>query len=75
MINIQDIIPFMKKGWIAMDEDGSWYWFNGKPKLNHDTWRCGERLKIRKAERLSNTFDIAPADDWTKSLIKLGVEQ
>ena len=22
MINIQDITPFMKKGWVAMDDDG-----------------------------------------------------
>ena len=24
MINIQDIIPFMKKGWVAMDKNKRW---------------------------------------------------
>lgn len=31
MINIQDIIPFMKKGWVAMDKSGQWWWYNEKP--------------------------------------------
>ena len=32
MINIQDIIPFMKKGWVAMDKSGEWWWYR---KKNH----------------------------------------
>ena len=31
MINIQDIIPFMKDGWVAMDSDNEWYWYEDKP--------------------------------------------
>ena len=30
MINIQDLIPFMKEGWVAMDKNGDWYWFKNK---------------------------------------------
>lgn len=30
MINIQDIIPFMKKGWVAMDKNGEWGWYSEK---------------------------------------------
>ena len=56
MINIQDIIPFMKKGWVAMDEDGEWNWW-----VSTGYVCC-----------LSHGLDIAPADDWTKSLIKVG---
>jgi len=71
MISIQDIIPFMKDGWVAMDEDGEWYWIDKKPVMDKDLlewipygesfWCC-----------ISKVFDIAPADDWTKSLIKVG---
>lgn len=68
MINIQEIIPFMKKGWVAMDWNNDWWWFYNKPVIDKDLlqWQSsGEKGKI-------NSFDIVPADDWTKSLIKVG---
>lgn len=67
MINIQDIIPFMKKGWVAMDEDDSWWWHEKEPRhTGEDHWyNFGELVCLY-------CFDIAPADDWTKSLIKVG---
>ena len=68
-INIQDIIPFMKDGWVAMDEDGEWNWWAQKPQIKHESYwwvATGEQCC------LSDGFDIAPVDDWTKSLIKVG---
>ena len=68
MINIQDIIPFMKKGWVAMSSGGYWFWAENEPKIIKicGSWNCyGETADL-------NCFDIAPADDWTKSLIKVG---
>lgn len=73
MINIQDIIPFMKKGWVAMDKSRCWWWFSNKPVLVEDDnivknmWIDYMALQYRL-----DCFDIAPADDWTKSLIKVG---
>lgn len=71
MINIQDIIPFMKDGWVAMDENGDWYWYYEKPMFlpMNRIWRTtsSSTCKIN-----IYCFDIAPADDWTKSLIKVG---
>lgn len=66
MINIQDIIPFMKKGWIAMDKDGRWFWYKRKPIKYDGEWVGDDVCTIWFG------FDIAPADDWTKSLIKVG---
>lgn len=74
MINIQDIIPFMKKGWVAMDSNGDWNWADKKPIL------CTQDKNENRGYWYANTiyeyslkaFDIAPADDWTKSLIKVG---
>lgn len=73
MINIEDIIPFMKKGWVAMDKDGEWNWFSEEPVSTFITdcyysapFICSDCIC------LSGAFDIAPADDWEKSLIKVG---
>ena len=57
-----------------MDSNGDWYWANIKPIL------CTQDKKDNIGYWYSNTvdeyslkaFDIAPADDWTKSLIKVG---
>ena len=71
MINIQDIIPFMKDGWVAMDKCGEWDWFDKKPEMEKDLLQW-----VPDYDSLyyciNNAFDIAPADDWTKSLIKVG---
>ena len=69
MINIQDIIPFMKKGWVAMDSNGDWYWHRKKPVKEPTPWNYWNG---RGSEYDLEMFDIAPADDWTKSLIKVG---
>lgn len=32
---MRDIAPKMRPGWVAMDDDGQWYWYDKKPlKLN-----------------------------------------
>lgn len=71
MINIQDITPFMKPGWVAMDENQEWFWFENKPKpvIEDGFWTLENGLA---AEISITAFNIAPADDWTKSLIKVG---
>ena len=68
MIKITDITPFMKSGWVAMDMDNSWIWFAVKPIINSKStmwFSTGYCCRL-------NAFNIAPADDWTKSLIKVG---
>lgn len=72
MINIQDIIPFMKDGWVAMDSRGNWWWFEMKPVKGKEYKLWHHRSSSYLDLRLSVAFDIAPADDWTKSLIKVG---
>lgn len=70
MINIQDIIPFMRKGWVAMDRCGAWIWYDTKPIVKK---RFGYWKRTRDWCLLDIVFsDIAPAEDWTKSLIRVG---
>ena len=69
MINIQEIIPFMKKGWVAMDKSGAYRWFLRKPYANEDYGVF--RTDISCTTCSLRCFDIAPADDWKKSLIQV----
>ena len=71
MINIQDIIPFLDAGYVVMDSAERWFWEKYKPVMTPYGWRASN-LKDDEEVCLSSCFDIAPADDWTKSLIKVG---
>ena len=68
-ITIEELIPFMNKGWVACYEDGGWCWFSAKPKLKiwYGYWDCSGKY----CEEIPDIFNIAPAKDWTKSLIKI----
>lgn len=37
-IDINEIIPFMKDGWVAMDRDGKWLYFEKKPTQTVGSW-------------------------------------
>ena len=64
-IDIKELIPFIKDGWVAMDKCGEWYWHATKPERFRICWDSEYSVC------LNDIFDIAPADDWTKSLIKV----
>lgn len=69
-INIKDIIPFMRDGFVFMEQDGTWEYNQTEPKIITNrviNYKCWDR-----GFRLDEFFDIAPVDDWTKSLIKVG---
>lgn len=69
MINIQNIIPFMKDGWVAMDSNGEWYWYPLVPAIEFNReWRCAAMQSTYELK----AFDIAPADDWKQSLLRVG---
>ena len=63
-ITIDELIPLLKKGWVAMDENGSWYWFNNEPIQISPEWyvRSGFSCDLYP-------FNIAPYQgDWKESL-------
>ncbi len=35
---MRDIAPKMRTGWVAMDEDGMWTWFDEEPYICSYTW-------------------------------------
>lgn len=63
----KNIAPYMKKGWVAMDENGLYCYYNYKPVLNCLTW-----LNIKGDYIKLTCFDIKPVKDWIKSLIEVG---
>lgn len=71
-ITIEELIPYMKKGWVACDSYGYWAYFRQKPVLGLDMW-----YPQRKFDQEWNTIvlglyiNIKPAKDWTKSLIRI----
>lgn len=74
MIKIEDLIPLLKKGWVAMDEDETWVWYATKPFIQKKDgiWQVKKSVtNTSYDEPTVSAFDIAPADDWTQSLIKV----
>lgn len=53
-----------------MDNDGSWIWYKIKPKIEDgiDWYGYGTQADLK------GVFDIEPAKDWTKSLMRCGDE-
>lgn len=65
----KNIAPHMRKGWVAMDKNNSWYWYSKKPVQKEDNrWVSN----INNTAYLSLGFDIEPVNDWTESLIEVG---
>ncbi len=65
----ENIAPYMNEGWIAMDKDNTWWWFNVKPIAYDDVWILyisGYNCLIK------DIITIEPVEDWTKSLIEVG---
>ena len=71
-IKIEELIPFMRKGWVAMDKNGKWCWFESKPTLLLEGFNIWLNSGRSKADCLRVPFNIKRAKDWTKSLIKVG---
>lgn len=68
-IDIKVLLPLVKKGYVAMDEDERWYWHKDKPTLYEDegTWRDAKVCYSLFA------FNIKPAEDWRESSMECGL--
>lgn len=63
-IDIKELIPFMKDGWVAMNPNRIWYWYAKQPIQAKTTWMGVDKSSL-------GALNIKPVNDWTKSLIKL----
>ena len=66
----KNIAPHMNKGYVAMDNDCNYFWYNTKPMsdIEKEEWDDDDTCST-----LSYMFNIEPVKDWTKSLIEVGV--
>lgn len=79
-IKIEELIPYMNDGWVAMDKNGGWVWFSKKPLLiiNDKVEWCNCWMPALNSKMQSLSFyneifrKIKKSKDWTKSLIKVG---
>lgn len=67
---MRDIAPKMRPGWVAMSKQNIWWYFPDEPLLNTGSL-CWNKTGDKFPSMLSG-FDIAPVDDWTQSLRKVG---
>ncbi len=75
MIKIEDLLPLLRPGWVAMDEDKLWFWHQVKPDIQkiNGMGMWGSKTYSGKIIRLKDLFDIAPYDgDWSDSLMECG---
>ena len=66
-IDIEVLLPFMKKGWVAMDYNKNWCWYEVKPERRSAVWTA------EKPAFYLSAFNIKPAENWEDSLTECGL--
>lgn len=71
-MKIQELLSRLNKGYVAMDENKHWHWFEVEPERKSTYWYYTV-IPLYKILPLSDAFDIEPFDgDWKDSLMKCG---
>lgn len=66
-IDIQTLLPLLKKGWVAMDgRNNIWFWYDSKPEIGDGIWKNARNLAL-------NAFNLKPAANWETSLMECGL--
>ena len=77
-ITIYELLPLLRSGFVSMDSDGEWVWWETEPQRILTGWVFPREIKNKKeisyaAHILNNLFNIAPFDgDWKDSLMECG---
>ena len=71
-IDIQVLLPLLKKGWVAYEKEYGWVWFNNKPFIlmgteEDKTWSSKGSFGI------IGGFKLKPAENWEESLQECGL--
>lgn len=68
-ITIYELLPLLRKGWVAMDENKRWWWYNVRPAQKCGIWI----VKIEDKCSLLSAFNIRKFDgDWKDSSMECG---
>lgn len=69
-IKIEQLLPLLKKGWVAMDEDETWWWHERKPTKDPSFGNWASRGEFCDLDM----FDIEPIFYWANSVMRCGNE-
>ena len=67
-IDIEALKPLLRKGYVAMDKSGDWYWYEKMPRKTSAGWEFGDFHY-----RILSGFNIKPAENWEESLQECGL--
>lgn len=71
-LTIYDLLPLLRKGWVAYDKRTGWNFYDKKPVTSSKYFNCWLITDGDYAD-LSFCFNIAPFDgDWKNSLMRCG---
>lgn len=68
-IDIKALLPLLKKGWVAMNKNKEWNWFNEKPYFGK-TYSCW--CPVSQISFIGG-FNLKPAENWEDSLMECGI--
>lgn len=74
-IDIEVLKPLLRKGYVAMDKDGDWYWYSEKPISTVNHWEFGGGFCVgtnQHCEKIKS-FNLKPVENWETSLAECGL--
>lgn len=69
---IDVLLPLLRKGWVAMDKNGVWYWYKTEPYIK-DSLGIFVAYDDESPCIIGSGFPIEKASDWRTSLRECGV--
>ena len=68
---IDVLLPLLRTGWVAMNADGIWFWYDMKPHIveSRSEWYV-DKVEIYK---INLCFPIEKASNWKMSLRECGI--
>ena len=71
-IDVQALLPLLKKGWVAYEKEYGWIWFKNKPLILRGTEEDATWVN-EGSYSIIGGFNLKPAENWEESLMECGL--
>ena len=71
-IDVQVLLPLLKKGWVAYEKEYGWIWFKNKPSILRGTEEDATWVN-EGSYSIIGGFNLKPAENWEESLQECGL--
>ena len=71
-IDIEVLLPLLKKGWVAYEKEYGWIWFKNKPLILRGTEEDATWVN-EGSYSIIGGFNLKPAENWEESLQECGL--